>query len=537
MWQRIWNRINTTVTGGAIVIAAASVLSRLLGLVRDRLLASSFGAGDVLDSYYAAFKLPDLIFNILVLGALSSAFIPVFIRYISQRKENETMQSAWEMASAVLNILLIGLIAVGILCFIFADYLMPLIAPGFTGEKREITIHLTRIMLVAIVFFGASNIATGILTSFKKYLNFAFAPVMYNLGIIFGILVLVPRMGIYGLGYGVVIGAVAHLLVQLPSIMKLGFRYRPVLSLKHPGVREVGKLMLPRAFGLAVSQVEQLMSTIIGSTLAAGSVAVFSLANNLQSFPINVVGVSLAVATFPIFSEAFARNDVGHFVSHFSKAFRRILFLIIPTSVLILLLRAQIVRVVLGSGNFSWQDTYLTAQTIGFFSLSLFAQSLIPMLARSFYALHDTKTPVKVGIVSVAINVGVALAITPMLGVVGLGISFSLASVVNMMALLLILRRRVGYLDDHQIAWSTVKVLLISAIMGAIIIGMKYFLALGVDMSTFVGIFIQGVGAGLVGIVSYIILAIMFRCDEISLITRWVQRMRAQFFSSPSSNG
>lgn len=530
MWKRVWSKFTTTVTGGAIIIAGASVLSRLLGLVRDRLLAAGFGAGDILDTYYAAFKIPDLVFNVLVLGALSSAFIPVFIKYLSRDGDPEHRE-AWRMANSVLNFLLIGLCVVGVIFFIFAHQLVPLIAPGFEGEKLRTTAELTRIMLVAIVFFGASNIATGILTSFKRYLNFALAPVMYNLGIIFGILVLSPRYGVYGLAYGVVIGSVIHLLVQVPAVFRAGFHFRPVLDIHNEGVRTVGKLMIPRAFGLAVSQVEQLFSTIIGSTLAAGSIAVFNLANNLQSFPINVFGVSLAIASFPVFSEAFARNDPESFVEHFSKTFRRILFLIIPASVLILLLRAQIVRVILGSGSFTWEDTYYTAQTLGFFSLSLFAQALIPTLARSFYALHDTKTPVKIGIISVATNVAVALVLVRSLGVMGLGISFSVASIVNMVLLLFTLRRRVGYLDDRRIASSTVKIVLISFVMALVVWGMKYFLELGVDMTTFVGVFIQGVGAGVVGCVVFIMLALVFRCDEIRILTELLQRIRKQVFT------
>lgn len=529
-------KITTTITGGAIIIAAASVISRLLGLVRDRLLASTFGAGDILDAYYAAFKLPDLIFNILVLGALSSAFIPIFVRYLSKEQESGTQKETWYLANALLNILMVGLVVLGGLFFIFANKLVPLIAPGFDPARIAMTVQLTRIMLVAIVFFAASNVATGILTSFKRYLNFAFAPVMYNVGIIFGILVLTSQYGIYGVAYGVVIGSVIHLLIQLPTVFKLGYRYKLVFDFTHEGVRKVGRLMIPRTFGLAVTQIDQLVSVIIGSTLAVGSVAVFNLATNLQSFPISVFGVSLAVAAFPVFSEAFARNDTKSFVEHFSKGFRRVLFLIIPASVLILLLRAQIVRVVLGSGNFGWEDTILTAQTLGFFSLSLFAQALIPMLARSFYALEDTKTPVKVGLVAVAVNVVLGLTLSRVYGVIGLGLAFSVASVVNMLLLLVMLRKRVGDLDDTRIANSTLKILFMSSVMGLVVWGMKYFLAIGVDMTTFVGILIQGVGAGVVGIIVYLVLSVIMKCDEVRILTNWLKRTKKQLTPENGSN-
>lgn len=531
MWQKIWHKLATTVAGGAIIIASASILSRLLGLIRDRLLASTFGAGDVLDTYYAAFKIPDFVFNVLVLGALSSAFIPVFVEYLQKGRDNgSTKEEAWHLANSMLNILLLGLLIVGGLFFIFAHQLVPLISPGFGPEKQAITIKLTRIMLLAIIFFGASNIVSGILNSFKRYLSFAFAPVMYNIGIIFGIFALVPHYGVYGLAYGVVLGALCHLLIQVPGVIKVGYRYRRVLDLKHEGVRKIARLMLPRAFGLAVSQIDQMVSVIIGSTLAVGSVAVFNLANNLQSFPINVFGVSLAIAAFPVFSEAFAQKDMSKFVVQFSTSFRRVLFLIIPASVLILLLRAQIVRVILGSGAFDWEDTYLTAQTLAFFSLSLFAQALIPMLARCFYAFQDTKTPVKVGILAVIIDIAGALTLTKIMEdpVTGLALAFSISSIVNMLLLLILVRKKVGYSDDKKIIQSFLKIVLASIVMGCIVWLAKYIIAQGVNMQTFIGIFIQGVLAGIIGIFAYLILAIILRMDEIKIITDWILKTKKQ---------
>lgn len=539
MWQKIWHKLATTVAGGAIIIAGASILSRLLGLLRDRLLASHFGAGDVLDTYYAAFKIPDLVFNVLVLGALSSAFIPVFVEYLQKGREEESKKAeAWHVANSMLNILLIGLLLVGGLFFIFAHQLVPLISPGFSPEKQAVTIKLTRIMLMAIIFFGASNIVSGILNSFKRYLSFAFAPVLYNLGIIFGILFLVPRYGVYGLAYGVVLGAILHLLIQMPGVLKVGYRYKGVFDFKHGGVKRVIKLILPRTFGLAVNQVDQTVSVIIGSTLAAGSVAIFNLSNNLQSFPINVFGVSLAIAAFPIFSEAFAQKDMSKFVVQFSTSFRRILFLIIPTSVLILLLRAQIVRVILGSGAFDWEDTYLTAQTLAFFSLSLFAQALIPMLARCFYAFQDTKTPVKIGIVAVIIDIAGALTLIKIMAdpVTGLALAFSISSIVNMLLLLIFIRKKVGYLDDTKIIRSALKIILASIFMAAIVWLSKYIIALGVNMQTFIGIFIQGVLAGIIGILAYLIMAVIFRMDEIKIITDWLFKAKKQIVNGQDNN-
>jgi putative peptidoglycan lipid II flippase len=537
MWSNIWRKLTTTITGGAIIIATASVTSRLLGLIRDRLLATKFGAGDELDIYYAAFRIPDLVFNVLVLGALSAAFIPVFIQYIQRAKEDPAKKSeVWHLANSLLNILLVGLIIFGVLFFIFAPQLVSLIAPGFDQEKQAMVVKMTRIMLVSIIFFGISNVVTSVLNSLKRYINFAFAPVMYNVGIIIGIVVLVPIYGIYGLAYGVVLGSFLHLLIQLPGVFRIGYRYKPIFDAKHRGVRKIGKLMLPRTFGLAVTQIDQLVGVIIGSTLAAGSVAVFNLANNLQNFPISVFGVSMAVASFPFFSEAFAQKNNELFIQHFSKTFRRILFLVIPVSVLILLLRAEIVRVILGAGAFDMNDTYYTAQTLGFFALSLFAQSLIPLLARSFYAWQDTKTPVKIAVVTVIIDIVGALILTPYMGVVGLALAFSIASFVQMMLLLLLLRKRIGYLDDKKIIISVLKIVTISAMMGAVVYAARYILNLGVDLTTFIGVFIQGIGAGIIGIVFYLISALIFKCDEIKIISDWLAKAKRQFLNSKNSH-
>jgi len=522
--QTFIRKLTTTVTGGALIIAATSILSRFLGLLRDRLLASTFGGGGALDSYFAAFKVPDLIFNVLVLGALSSSFIPVFIGYI-KKNDPSSRDEAWRVANSILNLLLIVLIVLGILFFIFVPQIIPLIAPGFPAEKQNITIQLSRVMLVANVFFGISNVVSGILNALKRFTSFALAPVLYNLGIIFGIVALTPRYGLMGLAYGVVLGAFLHLAIQIPSVLRVGFRYRRILDFRHPGVRKIGALMVPRTIGLAVNQVDLLVNTIIASTLMAGSITVYNFANNLQNFPINVFGVSLAIAAFPVLSEAFADNDKEKFSHQFSETVRRILYLMIPISILFLLLRAQIVRVVLGANAYSWEATYLTAQMLGIFSLSLFAQSLIPTLARSFYAHHDTRTPVKIAMVSVVVDIVLALLLSQKYGVLGLAGAYSTANLLNMFLLYYFLRRKIGALDDTRIVRSGIKIVIASVFMGAIVVGMKYFLALGVNMTTFVGIFLQGLIAGVVGLLTYFFITLFLRCEEVMMIRDWVLRI------------
>ena len=525
--RRIFTKLSKTVMGGAIIIGTASMLSRVLGLFRDRLLASSFGASEILDSYYVAFKLPDLIFNILVLGALSSSFIPVFLSYWHKDK-NLSKKEAWRITNSVLNILLVILIVIGFLCFIFAPQIMHIIAPGFDSELKAQTADLTRIMLLSIVFFGISNIVSGILNSFKRFLAYSLAPIMYNLGIIFGILFLVPVCGIIGLAWGVVIGAFLHLVIQIPALFKTGYSYKFTFNFKHKGVREIGRLMIPRALALGVNQINQTVIVIIASTLAAGSIAVFNFANNLQFFAISAFGISLAIAAFPVFSQAFAEKDKKKFIETFSSTLRRILYFIIPISIIILLLRAQIVRLVLGTGNFDWQDTYLTAQSLGFFAVSLFAQSIIPLLARSFFAQHNTKTPLIISLISMFVNIVLAWFLGSWMGVIGLALAFSISSIINMLLLLIVLRQKIGDLEDRKIVISVTKIIIASVVTALVVHGLKYLMAGLVDMRSFIGILEQTAVAGGLGLLIYFLISYLFKFEEISALKEIFVKIKNQ---------
>ena len=512
MFLGIKNKLTKTVTGGAIIIAFFSLFSRVLGLVRDRLLFSTFGAGDVLDTYYAAFRLPDLIFNTLVLGALSAAFIPVFLEYWHKDKEQ-----AWKIANSVLNIILVVLLLLGVLGFYFAPEVVSIIAPGFDMEKRLATAELTRIMLLGIIFLGLSNIASSILNAFKRFTAFAIAPVMYNIGIIIGITILVPVIGIQGLAWGVVLGAFLHFFIQLPALAKLGFKYSFCFNWRMRGVWKIGALMLPRTFGLAINQINQVVNTAIGSTLAIGSVSIFNAANNLQAVPIGIFAIPIALAYFPLFSEAWVKQDIPHLIASFSKAMRRILFIAIPSSIFIILLRAHIVRLVLGSGAFDWTDTILTARCLSFFAISLFAQSLIPLIARMFYALQDTKTPVISSAISLGLNIYLSIKLSAIMGVVGLGLGFSIASILNVLVLWLLLRRKLGDLDDHNVFVSIIKITLISIIAGWLMYGMLFTIAPFVDTHSGIGLLTQAGTSAIVGVIIYFGLARLVRLEEFKI--------------------
>lgn len=503
-------------TVAAIIVGGAGLLSRLLGVLRDRILAGEFGAGDTLDIYYAAFRIPDLVFNLLVLGALSAGFIPVFSAYLKKkdRKEEKIGTEALYLVNSLINTVALSLVILcGILAFL-SPWLVPLITPGFNGEKLELTIAMTRLMFFSPVFLGLSSIFGGILQSFRRFFIYSLAPIMYNVGIIIGALFFVPIWGVFGLAYGVIVGAVLHLLIQLPTVISMGWRHEWLWDIYHKGLRLIGKLMVPRTLALAITQINLVVITIIASTLEGGSIAVFNLANNLQSFPIGIFGISYAIAVFPLLSDFANQKKERELVKSFSGALRQILFFIIPASILFLLLRAQIVRVVLGSGQFDWSDTIRTADALAFFSFSLFAQATIPLLARVFYAFQNTFLPFIIGLVSALVNVLASLVFAPLYGIAGLALAFSLASVVNFILLWVSLRIKIGDLDEINILYSLVKMSAAAVIMAPVVQLLKNFIGPLVDMNRFWGIFTQGFVAGLAGLVVYFLACLLLRSPE-----------------------
>lgn len=507
MIRRLFNGQINSITIAALLVALSSLVSRFLGIFRDRILAGEFGAGDTLDIYYAAFRIPDLVFNLLVLGALSAGFIPVFTSLIKNKSKS------WQLASNMLNILGLGLIILSGLGIIFAPALMKLVVPGFSPEKQALTVSLARIMFLSPIFLGISSVLGGILQSFKRFFVYSLSPIMYNIGIILGVLYLVPLWGVYGLAWGVVFGALMHMLVQLPMVIKLGFGYKFRVELKNKEVRRVGIMMIPRTMSLAISQINLVVITIIASTLASGSLTVFNFANNLQFFPIGIFGISFAVAAFPTLSSiAFNKRKL---VSSFSSTLRQILFFIVPATVLLLTLRAQIIRVILGTGQFDWQDTILTIDTLGFFALSLFAQALIPLLIRMFYARHNSKTPFFIGLIAVVVNIFLSLWLASIMGIAGLALAFSIASIINFILLWFVLRIEIGQLDEFRVLVSTIKFSTAAIACGVTVQGMKLIIHPFIDMTRFWGVLSQGLVAGLSGIIIYIIICSLLRSEEL----------------------
>jgi putative peptidoglycan lipid II flippase len=529
--KNIFHRQTNSIAVAAVMVGVSSLLSRFLGIFRDRILAGEFGAGQTLDIYYSAFRIPDLIFNMLVLGALSAGFIPIFTGLIKDFKVEHNFglfkflnKDAWDLVNNILNVLLIFLVGLSVLGVIFAPQLVRLISPGFTPEAQVMTTTLVRIMFLSPIFLGISGVLGGVLQSFKSFFIYSLAPILYNIGIIIGALYFVPRWGVVGLAWGVVLGAAMHMLIQIPAVKKLGFDYRLFINFRDRNLRKIGQMMIPRTLSLAISQVDLLVTTIIASSLVTGSLAIFSFSNNLQSFPISIFGISFAVAAFPVLAAAAASDDKKKLGESFSQTVRQILFFIIPSTVLLIALRAQIIRVILGTGAFSWRDTVLTIDTLGFLSLSLFAQAIIPLITRVFYAKHDSRTPFFIGIFVVATNIFLSLWLGKKMGVAGLGLAFSLSNILNFILLWIFMSLKVESLDQPRILVAAGKFAAAAVVCGLVVQSMKDIVWPFIDMSKFTGVLMQGATAGLCGFISYLLVCWLLKSEELFSFVNVIKR-------------
>jgi len=375
-------------------------------------------------------------------------------------------------------------------------------------------------MLLSPLIFGLSNLAGGILNSYRNFFVYSLAPILYNLGIIAGVIFIVPLVGPLGLAYGVVLGALLHLLIQIPSVFLSGYRYRPSFNLRHPALKRLGVLMLPRTLGLATGQLSLLANTIIASTLAMGSIAVLNLADNIYSLPVSLFGISLAVAAFPTLSDQAARGSWTDFRDTLRRLFRQVLFLIIPTMLFYWIFRAQIIRLILGAGLFGWEDTRFTVSVLAFLTFGMVAHATIPLLARAFYARKDTATPFLIGLVALAINILAALILISFLKVVGLALAISLAALSNLAGLILILQRRI-----HWLKWGEASILIAKLILSSLAAAASGYLMLRiadliVDTHTVLGLFLQTAFSGLVFLFIYLTATQLFRVPEVNLIRR-----------------
>jgi putative peptidoglycan lipid II flippase len=449
-----------------LVVSGAFLVSRVLGWVRLVVIARAVPI-EQQDAFYAAFRIPDLIFQLVAAGALSSALIPI----VSGLLEREAHAHAWRVVSTVINLMLIALGVLAALLFLLAPLLMRVITPGFEGEQLERTIGLTRIMLLSPIFLAMGAVATSVLNAGGRFAASAVAPIIYNLAIIGGALILAPTMGVEGLAIAVVGGSLGHLLVQLAPLRRLGFRYEPHIHRGDPEARRALVLMAPRALGLGASQVTFIVVTALASTLAVGAVADFNIAFTLLQIPIGVIGVPLGIVLLPSLSRDAAVGREPAFASLLTRALRLILYVMIPIAGLTAVLRQEVVDVLFGGGQIGEGDLALIAETLLWFLIGLAAHALIAVLARAFYARQDTLTPVLVAVAAVVANTTLAVVLVGPLGLGGIALAIALAAWMEALVLLVILWTRVDGLRLADLSRVGFQAIVGTVVAGALAFG------------------------------------------------------------------
>lgn len=503
----------------AFIVASFSLGSQLLALVRDRLLAASFGAGHVLDIYYAAFRVPDFLFATVASLFSIYALMPILSRYNDGDGEG-AMVSFLRM---VLTVFFVGMSLVSFVAFLFAPWLAHFIAPGIAvdPQSQHDLILLMRIILLQPIFLGASNTIASLTQLHHRFVLYSVSPLLYNLGIIFGAIVLYPYIGIAGLGWGVVLGALMHLMIQVPYLVAQPSSLHVSFWDTLPTIKEVLLLSIPRTLALASRQISLLVITAIASLLSAGSIAVFTFAFNLQAVPLTIIGVSYSVAVFPTLARLHAQGARAELTRSIETALRHILFWAIPAMVFVIILRAQIVRTVLGAGVFDWNATRLTAASLALLILALATQSISMLIARSYYAVGNTKKPLYFGCANIVISIGSAVGLlalfreyaflravvesllrvsdVPGTSILMLALGYALGSIAETL---------IGYIffsRDFSISSVRIIRLLGRSFTASIIGGLASYIILSLHVvqaipSTTLGVFLQGFSAGVIGI-------------------------------------
>lgn len=496
-----------------MIVTIAFLASRALGWVRLVALGTIFGAQGELDTFFAAFRLPDLMFQLVAAGALGSALIPVLAGLLSDGQHDR----AWRVISTLANVMTAALLVGAVVMFVAAPIVVPAITPGFAADQIQQTIDLTRLMLLSPILLALGSVATSALNAQDRFAAAAMAPIVYNLAIIGGAVLLGPTLGIAGVAIGVVAGSAGHLLVQLLPLRRTGFRYRPEVDLKDDQTREVVRLLIPRAIGLGANQITFIVATTLASGLGVGAITAYYFAFALLQLPVGVIGVPLGVIVFPSMARELAKGSVADYVRLLTRAIRLIVFVMVPITGIAMVLRRQIVTILFGYGEFDARAVDLTADTFLFFLIGLTAHASIAIVARAFYARRDTRTPVIAAMVAVGINSTLAILLAGPLGLAGLALAIAIGAWIEAAVLLLILARRVPELRLDGIARVAVEAVLASIAAGAAALGTLRVIdaLIGPDPERIL-VAIQAAAAGGAAILVYVGLAFVLRIPELT---------------------
>lgn len=539
MVKRILTFLNKEFHGvneAALLLGGFALLSQLLGLVRDRALAHIVGAGPVLDTYYAAFRIPDFLYISIASLASITVLMPFLMEKINSAEHGKERAQAF--ISNIFSAYMLFMVVISVLIAILMPYIASYIAPGFTESQLHSLVVTSRIMLFSPIFIGLSNLIGTITQLFRNFFIFSLSPIFYNVGILLGILFLYPIYGVYGLAGGVIIGAVLHLLIQVPTVVRHGFFPKFSARISWGEVLKVVKLSAPRTLTLSCNSLAFVILIAIASTLKEGSISLFTFSYNLQSVPVGIIGISYSVAAFPILVKSFSMKDMDNFISHITSAAKQIIFWSLPVITLLIVLRAQIVRVILGSNTFSWADTRLTAAAVALFVVSLASQSLVLLFVRGYYAAGNTKKPLVVNVFSsvmvvvfayiliyifrvyptVLYSIEALLRVTDVPGTImlALPLAYALGSLLNFLLIWVLFKK-----DFLHGASSKLFTTFTQSTVSALVMGVVAYIALGIfddifGLTTTRGVFLQGFLSGVIGISFGVFILSMMKNKELA---------------------
>ena len=542
------NREFNSISQAALLLGFFAFLSQILGLFRDRGLASILGPSSTLDIYYAAFRIPDLLYVTIASFFAITALLP----FLTARSKDGDEVKAREFFNSVFSIFMIGLIGVSIILLILMPYIAPLIVPGFSGEELKDLILISRIMLLSPIFMGISNLFGSVTQMYRRFFVYALSPIFYNIGILVGVFILYPAFGISGLAFGVILGAFLHALIQLPVIIRHRFVPKFTIKFRWSEIRPLIALSLPRTIGLATTNISIIAIVAMASLIGEGSISVFQFSYNLQNVPLILIGLSYSVAAFPTLSRLFNENNIKLFIEEIKNAGRQIIFWSLPVVFLFIVLRAQIVRVVLGTGNFDWSDTRLVAASLALFSISVLAQSLLLLLVRGYYAAGRTWRPLLINVATTGVTIIMAFLLLwafdhfiyfryfiesllrvddlSSTSVLMLPLAFSTGLIVNFIWLWFAFRKDFPLIQKSGLARTFFQSLGGSFIMASVAYKSLQFFDNIFDINTFFGIFLQGFLSGILGIIAGIIVLRLMKNKELSDVSK---ALRSKFWKTP----
>lgn len=530
---KLFNRESSGLHQAALLLGLSALVSQFLSLIQYRLLAATFGAGRELDIFYAAFRVPDFIYVSLASFVSISVLIPI----IATKLKGGDLAATGRFLDLIFTAFSVVMLGATTLVYWLTPWLRPLIVPGFSADQAAAWITLTRIILLSPIFLGLSNLLGSFTQSLRKFFVYSLSPVVYQVGNIIGIALFYPWWGLAGLAWGTALGAVLHVAIQLPTLRRARLWPKLTLRFDYVELKRVVFISLPRTVGLSASQLSIMVLVALASLMSAGSITIFNFAYSLQGIPLAIIGVSYSVAAFPTLARLYHQGERSQFHEHMATALRQILFWSIPASVLFIVLRAQIVRVVFGGGHFNWSDTRLVAAALALFMISVAAQGLVLLFVRGYYAGGRTRRPLLVNvscslaIIVLAYGLSRFVSAWPALGaafnhwlrvddlartpVLVLPLAFALGSLANALVLWWCWQRDFGPLDHG------VRRTLWQSLVGGVLAGVVAYLALNwlddlFNIRTLPGIFLQGFGAGLVAMVIHVIVLKWLGNREIS---------------------